>query len=289
MAKALIEVCILYSIPQNYIEKSMSPLLNRAESDSSTITVTSKDSYSFESLIAAASLPSMQCDYKEIEEKGSQDKNYYLNRADNDTEEEKLSETQSSKESQSSNKTTNHTISSDSIPPPYSSSSSKENEYNFTKDEEPSSNFEERQTRWSRKKKIVVKKSNLKKKKIIKNNSMRTRRKCNKWSQDESDELRILCETGQTQGLTWAGIAEKLNEKFKGGKTGSMCHQHYKRVASSLISHDPWTKKEDESLLHYIPVYNAKWTLVANSLPGRTDTQCRRRWLQLKHSKKHKF
>jgi hypothetical protein len=40
-----------------------------------------------------------------------------------------------------------------------------------------------------------------------------------------------------------------------------------------------WTPEEDEKLRRAVTVYGNNWTEIATMMPGRTNDQCRDRWL----------
>lgn len=109
------------------------------------------------------------------------------------------------------------------------------------------------------------------------------RGKSNRWTDEESEMLRDLCSRSVPK-KTWNEIAVVLNEHFNRDKTGSMCHQHFRRVAAPSIKHIPWTESEDVQLMKLYKMHDGKWAVISKKLKGRTDTQCRRRWMALLQS-----
>lgn len=70
---------------------------------------------------------------------------------------------------------------------------------------------------------------------------------------------------------------------MNGDYTGSQCESHWRNVRTTL-KRGPWTAEEDASLHRAVQLYSAAtetipWKKVAPLIPGRTNVQCRDRWL----------
>lgn len=104
-----------------------------------------------------------------------------------------------------------------------------------------------------------------------------------RFSPEESNFIVTLVENNDI--TNWTAIAKACNSRFGGNKTGPQCHQHYFRVANSSICKNPWRKEEDEMLKKLVSLYGYKWSQISQSLPGRPDTSCRRRWKAIQKNK----
>lgn len=111
-------------------------------------------------------------------------------------------------------------------------------------------------------------------------------KKCSKKTRFSKEESLFIVSLVESNDITnWTAIAKACNAKFGGNKTGPQCHQHYFRVANSSISKNPWRKEEDEMLKKLVEKYGFKWSQISQSLPGRPDTSCRRRWKAIQKNK----
>lgn len=111
-------------------------------------------------------------------------------------------------------------------------------------------------------------------------------KKCSKKTRFSKEESLFIVSLVESNEVTnWTAIAKACNAKFGGNKTGPQCHQHYFRVANSSISKNPWRKEEDEMLKKLVEKYGFKWSQISQSLPGRPDTSCRRRWKAIQKNK----
>lgn len=105
------------------------------------------------------------------------------------------------------------------------------------------------------------------------------RKSCTRWSADENDKL--------IEAIDLLG-AKNWNEisKHVGTKNGDQCNQHWHRVLNPKISKNPWTKEEDNTLRSKVEEFGqSSWKKIAEYLPGRTDIQCRHRFLMLQRHK----
>jgi transcriptional activator Myb len=90
-----------------------------------------------------------------------------------------------------------------------------------------------------------------------------------------AQEDKVLSEAVRThQGKNWKKIAESLD-----GRTDVQCLHRWQKVLNPTLVKGPWTDIEDKMLLHLVNQDGpAKWTQIANHLPGRIGKQCRERW-----------
>lgn len=104
----------------------------------------------------------------------------------------------------------------------------------------------------------------------------RRRKSCTRWTTEEDERL---MEAVRVMGAkNWNAIA-----KMVGTKNGDQCNQHWHRVLNPRISRKPWTREEDATLKSLVTKYGqSSWKKIAEHVEGRTDIQCRHRWLMLK-------
>lgn len=62
--------------------------------------------------------------------------------------------------------------------------------------------------------------------------------------------------------------------------TANQCSTRYLRTLDPTLRRGVWTPEEDERLIAAVAGYGrGAWMEVANAIPGRTNEQCRDRWL----------
>ena len=91
-----------------------------------------------------------------------------------------------------------------------------------------------------------------------------------------------------SRGITFKELAEIYNDCFwidianqlKTERSPWDCFSHYQQVLNNkLLNTSEWTEEEDCKLNNAIQEYGFKnWKNVANSIPGRSSTQCNYRW-----------
>ena len=64
-------------------------------------------------------------------------------------------------------------------------------------------------------------------------------------------------------------------------RTVRQCRERWKHYLSGCKTDDPWTELEDKIILERVQLLGGKWTKIAALLPGRTDLQVKKRWIQL--------
>ncbi|KAJ4459607.1 hypothetical protein PAPYR_4338 [Paratrimastix pyriformis] len=102
------------------------------------------------------------------------------------------------------------------------------------------------------------------------------RKKPRKWT--EHEDLRLIIAVSKLGTSNWKRIATSVG----GGRTGDQCSQHWHRVLAPDIRKGGWTEAEDNTLREQVRLHGKNsWTKVAKNIVGRTDIQCRYRWLRL--------
>ncbi|KAI8077187.1 Homeodomain-like protein, partial [Thamnidium elegans] len=96
-----------------------------------------------------------------------------------------------------------------------------------------------------------------------------------KWT---SEEDKKLTEAVKTFGnCNWQQIASMLK-----GRTGQQCLHRWEKSINPAIKRTKWTDKESDLMRRAVQLYGlGSWTKVQRLLPGRTDMQCRERWVNV--------
>jgi hypothetical protein len=103
-----------------------------------------------------------------------------------------------------------------------------------------------------------------------------SRRKGFPWT--DVEDVRLLVAVSRYGAKDWRAIADFVGS----GRTSSQCNQRWCRALDPAISHRPWNDADDTCLLRAVEVLGrSSWCQVAQILTGRTDLQCRYRYLQL--------
>lgn len=75
----------------------------------------------------------------------------------------------------------------------------------------------------------------------------------------------------------WQLIAAALK-----GRTGQQCLHRWAKSINPAIKRSKWTPEESDILKRAVQLYGAgNWTKVQRLIPGRTDMQCRERWVNI--------
>ncbi|KAF7355109.1 Myb domain protein 4r1 [Mycena sanguinolenta] len=91
---------------------------------------------------------------------------------------------------------------------------------------------------------------------------------------EESD--RRLLEAVRQYGTTWSLVAKYVSPNL----TANQCSTRYLRTLDPTLRRRAWTLEEDKRLVSAVAGYGrAAWTEVANTIPGRSNEQCRERWV----------
>ena len=109
-----------------------------------------------------------------------------------------------------------------------------------------------------------------------------TRRKSYPWT--DAEDTRLLVAVSRFGAKDWRLIAEFVGA----GRNSSQCNQRWCRALDPSISHKAWSDQDDAKLMRAVEVLGkASWCQVAKIMTGRTDLQCRYRYLQLVKATDH--
>ena len=95
------------------------------------------------------------------------------------------------------------------------------------------------------------------------------------WTHEEDDALK---EAVQIWGdKDWQKVAMCLS-----GRTGQQCLHRWLKTLEPSIRRGRWSMEEDKALTLAIKAYGDRnWIFVQQHVPGRTDAQCRERWMNV--------
>ncbi|KAK9103365.1 hypothetical protein Sjap_020619 [Stephania japonica] len=92
------------------------------------------------------------------------------------------------------------------------------------------------------------------------------------WTEEEDIILAKVVNT--YRGRNWKKIAEHFP-----GRSDVQCLHRWQKVLNPDLVKGPWTKEEDDRIIELVGKYGSKkWSVIAQSLPGRIGKQCRERW-----------
>ncbi|XP_076471354.1 transcriptional activator Myb-like isoform X2 [Babylonia areolata] len=88
----------------------------------------------------------------------------------------------------------------------------------------------------------------------------------------QDEKLRKVVEA---KGLhDWKAVSSYFQDR-----TDIQCQHRWHKVLNPDLIKGPWTKEEDNKVIHLVQEYGPKrWTLISKHLKGRTGKQCRERW-----------
>lgn len=101
-----------------------------------------------------------------------------------------------------------------------------------------------------------------------------------KWTAEEDEQLMAALKIYGTQN--WQAVAQTLD-----GRTGQQCLHRYEKAINPQIKRGRWTTDEDELLRQAVKPFiesgatRINWSTVKLTVPGRTDVQCRERWVNI--------
>lgn len=106
-------------------------------------------------------------------------------------------------------------------------------------------------------------------------NKLVSRPSKSKWTPEEDQ---ILTEAVKNYGeKNWQQVAHFLE-----GRTGQQCLHRWLKTLNPGIRRGKWSEEEDKRLTLAIAAYGSKnWIKVQKHVPGRTDVQCRERWVNI--------
>ncbi|KAL2517699.1 Myb-related protein 3R-1 [Abeliophyllum distichum] len=92
------------------------------------------------------------------------------------------------------------------------------------------------------------------------------------WTPEEDEILRMAVQ--RFKGKNWKKIAECFKDR-----TDVQCLHRWQKVLNPELVKGPWSKEEDEMIIHCVNKYGPKkWSTISKHLPGRIGKQCRERW-----------
>ncbi|XP_035292128.1 snRNA-activating protein complex subunit 4 isoform X5 [Anguilla anguilla] len=96
------------------------------------------------------------------------------------------------------------------------------------------------------------------------------------WTKEEDQVLRELVEKMRIGNF----IPYTQISYFMEGREAAQLVYRWTQVLDPTVRKGPWTKEEDEMLLKAVTKYGVRdWWKIRNEVPGRTDAQCRERYL----------
>ncbi|KAL6074235.1 Transcription factor MYB3R-1 [Balamuthia mandrillaris] len=105
--------------------------------------------------------------------------------------------------------------------------------------------------------------------------SLNTNMMRSKWTEEEN---KTLVEAVKRYGeKNWQQVANCLE-----GRTGQQCLHRWQKTLNPEIRRGRWTAHEDMLLTLAVKAYGHKnWIKIQSHVPGRTDVQCRERWMNV--------
>lgn len=96
-----------------------------------------------------------------------------------------------------------------------------------------------------------------------------------KWTLEDDESLKEAVDL--LGDRNWQQVASMVS-----GRTGQQCLQRWMKSINPAIRRSRWTLEEDDALRGAVGVYGVgNWTKVQRYTPGRTDMQCRERWMNV--------
>uniref|UniRef100_A0A8R1TVW9 snRNA-activating protein complex subunit 4 n=1 Tax=Onchocerca volvulus TaxID=6282 RepID=A0A8R1TVW9_ONCVO len=98
------------------------------------------------------------------------------------------------------------------------------------------------------------------------------------WTKEEDAQLMTLSHCMQVNGkMNWEKIAHYMEERSR-----QQCTIRYRRALDTDIKFGRWDASEDVLLTCSVSRFGTKdWIKVASCVPGRSDSQCRDRWVNV--------
>ncbi|CAJ0911055.1 10075_t:CDS:2 [Entrophospora sp. SA101] len=93
------------------------------------------------------------------------------------------------------------------------------------------------------------------------------------WTAEEDNLLRLAVQLYGDRSERWTKIAACVP-----GRSNKMCRKRWFHSLDPTLRKGPWTEEEDKLLKRAVEKHQKVWCKVAESIPGRTDDQCAKRW-----------
>ena len=108
-----------------------------------------------------------------------------------------------------------------------------------------------------------------------------SRQQTSKEHEISAGDLKKLNSLVLEYGQAWKRIEDELQGPFTADQLMHIWRKDYQRTRGGEVKprKGPWNKKEDSMLLKGVAICGKNWTKVAIHVPGRTDVQCRERYL----------
>ncbi|CAJ0846742.1 16253_t:CDS:2 [Entrophospora sp. SA101] len=108
-----------------------------------------------------------------------------------------------------------------------------------------------------------------------------------RWTTQEDNALRdavnqymmnSIDSQGNPQPIPWNKVSKCIP-----ARTGAQCQARWTEALDPRIKKGKWSPEEDEILKEGVRLYGRCWIRIAEMITGRTQRQCRTRWLQVKN------
>lgn len=107
------------------------------------------------------------------------------------------------------------------------------------------------------------------------------------WSKEEDMQLiqainehsSVESRTIDPDSIKWDVISQKIFPN--GTRKAKDCRKRWCNSLDPTLKKGKWTKEEDERLIEKYNKYGASWQKVASEIPGRTDDQCAKRYIEV--------
>jgi len=107
-----------------------------------------------------------------------------------------------------------------------------------------------------------------------------------RWTPEEDTALKesvseyadLLDSDGHPQPIPWNKIASRIPHR-----TGIQCQARWSEALDPSVRKGKWSPEEDEVLKEGVRRYGRCWIRIAELIEGRTQRQCRTRWVQIKN------
>lgn len=102
----------------------------------------------------------------------------------------------------------------------------------------------------------------------------------NKFTENEDNIIKKFVD--EFGAHTWGRITPLLP-----GRTPRQVRERWVNYLSPAITHDPWTKEEDELIMKLVANFGKKWAYISRSFNQRTDVSIKNRYFLLQRREKN--